>query len=270
MRITDCHAHIYPEKIAQKASDSIGSFYSMKMAYNGSCEQLLEAGSRAGVSRYWVHSVATAPHQVRSINDFIAAQCAQHPEFIGFGTIHPDADIEAEVEHMIELGLCGVKIHPDFQKFFIDEERALPIYDCIAGRLPILVHMGDWRYQYSHPSRMARVLDMFPRLDCVGAHMGGLTLYEEALETLGKRRCRVDISSTFGFVKDTDYLKKLVGRWGAERILFGSDYPMWDASSELEKLLKLGLSDGDTEKILSLNAEDVIKNCSVNAAKANL
>ena len=91
MEIIDAHAHVYPEKIAAKATDTIGIFYDIKMQMpKGTPEQLLISGSRAGISRYVVHSVATTAHQVRSINEFIKREVEAHPEFIGFITLHQD------------------------------------------------------------------------------------------------------------------------------------------------------------------------------------
>lgn len=256
MQIIDAHAHIFPAKIAEKASNGIGDFYDTKMRYVGSTENLLKSGSAIGVNKYFVHSVATTPAQVRSINAFIAEQCALHPEFIGFGALHPGVeDIAAEVDNIIALGLRGVKLHPDFQRFCIDDEAALPLYEQIAGRLPLLVHMGDCRYEWSQPKRLARVLDMFPKLDCIAAHFGGYTAWDEALDCLLERRCWADTSSTLGMVKgDYDYVRMLVSRWGTDRLLFGSDFPMWDHAEELERFGKLGITGDALEAVMGGNA----------------
>lgn len=125
--IIDFHAHIYPAKIAEKASDTIGQFYNIQMKYKGSPESLLESGSRIGVDRYIVHSTATAPHQVESINNYIIGEVESHPEFIGFGTIHPEYEnYENELIRIYSAGLMGIKLHPDFQKFPIDLREILP------------------------------------------------------------------------------------------------------------------------------------------------
>ena len=119
MEIINSHAHIYPEKIAKKATDTIGVFYDIKMQMPaGTPERLLEDGARAGISRYVVHSVATTAHQVRSINEFIKRELDEHPEFIGFITLHQDLseeEVESEVKWALENGFHGIKLHPDFQ-----------------------------------------------------------------------------------------------------------------------------------------------------------
>lgn len=255
MFIVDAHAHIFPAKIALKATESVGKFYDVGMRYVGSPENLLESGKAIGVDKYFVHSVATTPAQVRSINAFIAEQCAEHPEFIGFGAMHPGVeDIQAEVDNIIALGLKGIKMHPDFQRFNIDDECALPIYECAQGRLPILFHMGDYRYDWSHPARLARVIDAFPDLDCIAAHFGGYTAWDEALDCLLGRRCWIDTSSTLGMVNDYDYVRGLVSKWGTERMLFGTDFPMWDHAEELERFEQLGITGDELENVMGKNA----------------
>ena len=91
MPIYDFHAHIYPEKIAQKAVEGVGNFYNIKMNENGTVPRLLELGDEAGIDRFIVHSVATGARQVMSVNDFISATVHEHPDrFVGFGTMHAD------------------------------------------------------------------------------------------------------------------------------------------------------------------------------------
>ena len=104
--IVDAHAHIFPEKIARKATENIGRFYDIPMCHLGSAEELLRRGSAIGVKRYLVCSTATRPDQVEHINTFIHEQCRLHPEFFGFATMHPGyANFEAELDRAVALGL---------------------------------------------------------------------------------------------------------------------------------------------------------------------
>ena len=75
-RIIDSHCHIYPDKIARKASDSTSEFYHMPSLYDGKISTLLEEGTRAGIGHFVIQSVATTPKQVSSINHFIAGAVA--------------------------------------------------------------------------------------------------------------------------------------------------------------------------------------------------
>lgn len=261
-KIIDFHAHVFPDKIADKATDNIGKFYDRKMNESGCVSKLLNHSEKNGISHFVIQSVATTAAQVVSINDFIAKTVKTNPNVLtGFGTIHPDfEDIEGEIDRMVEIGMKGVKLHPDFQKFNIDDEKALKIYDVIEGRLPLLIHMGDYRFDYSHPRRLVNVLKTFPKLDVVAAHFGGWSVFEDAFNYLYDMRCWVDSSSTFPFLDDQNYARELVNRWGSERILFGTDFPMADYDLELELFFAAcaDMNDQQLDAILYKNAEKLI------------
>ncbi|BCI59413.1 amidohydrolase family protein [Solibaculum mannosilyticum] len=256
--IIDFHAHIFPEKIADKATTNIGAFYDIPMHVNGRVTALLEEGEKAGIHRFVVQSVATKPDQVHSINCFIAQQCEQHPELIGLGTLHPlMEDWEEEIKHIQELGLRGVKLHPDFQRFQLDDPMVFPIYAKLEGKLPLLVHTGDPRYDFSHPRRMARVLDKFPALDVVAAHLGGWMQWKESEQWLLPRRVWVDTSSSYAFMEPEEY-RRLIRAFGPDRCLFGTDFPMWQHEPSLRHLRGVGLEEEELGKVLSGNAKKVL------------
>jgi len=255
MHIIDFHAHIYPEKIALKASKTIGEFYGAPVAWQGLVSELLESGSRIGVERYVVHSTATRAEQVVSINDYIIGEADKEKKFIAFGTMHPDfTKVEAEIGRIKKAGVRGVKLHPDFQKFEADAPVMDDIYGLIAAAgLPVLIHAGDRRFDFSGPRRIAKVLDRHPALKLVAAHFGGYTEWDEAFELLAGRDLWFDTSSTFWKLPKSEALG-MISKHGTERFLFGSDFPMWNHESELERFLALGLDDRSNEAILYGNA----------------
>lgn len=259
MPILDAHAHVFPQKIAQKAVESIGEFYGTKLERKGTAEDLIRTGSRAGVSRYLVHSTATKAEQVGAINDYIAAECRLHPEFVGFGALHPDMDdCQAEIDRLIALGLRGIKLHPDFQAFQADDPRMDGAYALCAERgLPILFHAGDARYDFSGPRRLAAVLDRHPRLVMIAAHFGGYSEWEESLELLAGRDLWFDTSSSLWKLEPAK-ARAILRKHGAGRFLFGSDYPMWDQEGELRRLDVLGLSEAEREDILWNNGASLL------------
>jgi len=250
-RIADAHAHIYPEKIAEKATRAVGAFYSVEMAVRkGSPEQLLENGSRIGCSRYLVCSVATSADQVSSITDYIAEQCAAHPEFVGLGAYHQDiADPTPVLDHVQELGLRGIKLHPDFQRFDIDDPRMLPFYrECARRGLIVLFHMGDNRYDFSAPSRLVNVLDRVPDLRCIAAHLGGYMKWEDS-HLLEGSDVYFDTSSSLWWL-EPDQAASLIELFGYDKVMFGVDFPMWNHSKELDRFLGIGLSRERNQAIL--------------------
>lgn len=252
--ITDAHTHIFPAKIVDKAVGAIGEFYDIPMCHPGSPESLLQSGRAVGVKKYLVCSTATHPKQVESINDFIAESCREHPEFLGFGTLHPGSrDISGEVSRIRELGLSGVKLHPDFQRFFIDDPAAFPIYEaCAAAGLPILFHTGDERYDWSAPSRMEAVARRFPDLICIAAHFGGYNHWQDVERYRDLENVWFDTSSTL-FKLPKERALELLDILGAHRFLFGTDFPMWDHKEELERFLSLGLDEKTRDDILYKN-----------------
>ena len=258
--IYDAHAHIFPEKIATKASQAIGDFYDIKMRYPGDSEKLIESGRKINVKKYLVCSTATVPEQTEKINEFIFEECKNHPEFIGFGTLHPDYEnIEDEVERIIANGLHGIKLHPDFQKFNIDDNKAMRIYDAIAGRLPVLIHMGDDRYDYSRPYRLVNVMKQIPQLKVFAAHFGGYRRWDEAVKCLlDIDNVYFDTSSTLGCL-EPEKSKELIKHFDKDKLMFGTDFPMWDHVEELNRFFALELSDEDNRKILGENFKRILK-----------
>ncbi|MCI9129491.1 MAG: amidohydrolase family protein [Eggerthellaceae bacterium] len=256
MLVTDCHCHIYPEKIASRAVEGVGSFYQIEMrTKTGTADSLIEACEGSPIKRHIVHSVATRADQVQNINDFIAGECEAHPEFVGFMTLHQDTqDMEAEIERACGLGLRGIKLHPDTQKVNMDDPRLYPIYEIAQAKgLPIIMHVGDYRYGFSHPQRMKRILDDFPDLTVDAAHFGGWSIFDLGLEILQDANCFVDASSAMEFL-GLRRTRELCRAYGTHRVMFGSDFPMWDPVSELDRFMQAGFTDDELEQMLKLNA----------------
>ena len=259
-KVFDAHCHIYPEKIAGKAVPATDRFYNVTSHCVGTVDDLIAENDEAGVDLSLVESVATTPKQVPSINRFIAQTVAAYPgRTKGLGTLHPDCeDLEAEVRYIIGLGLLGVKLHPEIQGFRVDEERCLPIYElCTKYRLPLLMHTGDKRYDCSNPDRLLPLLRRYDKMTFIGAHFGGWSIWEEAYKTLaGTPNLYVDCSSSFYSITP-EAARKVISAYGTDRVLFGSDYPMWKPKSELEFLLSLGFSEDDYRAMLWDNAAKV-------------
>lgn len=253
--IIDAHTHIFPEKIAENATVNIGRFYDLHMDNYGMSRKLIEAGKSIGVSRYLVCSTATVPHQTSAINQFIANECNAHPEFFGFGTVHPDSEeLESDIAQIKALGLKGVKLHPDFQLFDADSDKAFKIYEIIEGDLPLLIHCGDHRYDYSAPARIVNICKNFPKLRIQAAHIGGWSRWEEAEECLpgASENLVVDICSSLAFMSPEKAAER-IRKFGVDKSFFGTDFPMWSHEEELERFLKLGFTEEENRMILAEN-----------------
>lgn len=260
-KIIDAHCHIYPDKIAKKAAGATCDFYNgLGSTLDGTVSTLLKESEIAGIDHCIIQSVATTPKQVSSINKFIAATVLENEgKFTGFGTLHPDSEnIKADVEEIVTLGLKGVKLHPDIQKFKIDDYRMLKIYELCEGRLPILIHAGDYRYDFSNPNRIIPVLDIYKNLTVIGAHFGGWSIWEEATEKLRKyENLYVDCSSSL-YAMTPKKAKELIMAYGTNRVLFGTDYPMWRPEDEIERFMKIDLTEKEREDIFYNNTAKLL------------
>ena len=259
MKIIDIHTHIYPTKIARKATDSVRDFYQIDGGgMDGTVEMLRDRGARAGIEQYVVLPVSNTPQHVQSINDFIESQTKLYDDFIGFGTLHAEMyGLMDELERIWNMGLHGIKMHPDSQRFAIDDLRLFPLYEEIQGKIPVMLHMGDQRYDYSHPIKLRRILDLFPKLDAIAAHFGGYSMQDTACELLQDTNCVFDVSSSMMFMPE-GAAERYIGIYGAERMAFGSDYPMWDPVTEKERFLKLKLTYEQQEQIAHKTAEQIL------------
>ena len=256
MRIFDIHVHIYPDKIAEKASGSVGEFYDgFPIQGNGRLESCLARMDAAGIERFAAHSVALTPHHVSKVNEFILQAYHQAPErIVPFATIHPDMEnIPEFVNSLVRQGFRGIKIHPDMQKFALDDSHVLCMMREIAGRLPLLIHCGDTRYDYDGPRRVLSLHEKLPDLQMICAHFGGWMEWDFAADMLPGHGLTVDCSSAL-FQWTPERAAEVIRAFGTENVIYGTDYPMWDPEQEVKRFLQVPLTDTEREDILWNNA----------------
>ena len=258
MRVADVHTHIFPDKLAEKASDAIGIFYDKPSNHTASLQVLKEQEALAGIDYFLVSGSATSASQVAHINEFIAQSTAGTPNIIPFGSLFPTMeDWEPALEELIALGIRGVKIHPDFQKVDIDDPRAVDMYRAIArAGLPVLFHTGDPRYDHSAPERLTNLIRQVPDLVAIAAHFGGWGSWDRACDQVMPENVYYDTSSSLMYIEKERALE-LLDKLGAHRFLFGSDFPMWSPKEELARFLELDLDETTREKILFGNFESL-------------
>lgn len=260
-KVFDIHTHTYPEAIAARAVESLGHFYNFVPEGKGTYADLSAQAPENHVRGFLLFSVATNAHQVTRVNDCIAATVRRSREegflTVGFAGMHQDfPDFAGEIDRAEGLGLRGVKLHPDIQAIDIDDPKLLPLYEILEGRMPVYFHMGDNRpqYRYSEARKLRHVLEMFPRLEVVAAHLGGYRAQDEALECLaGHENVWYDSSSALWYL-DPARAAEIIRRLGTDRVMFGTDYPVKNPATELALFHRLPLSDAEREDILWNNA----------------
>lgn len=256
-KIIDVHCHLFPEKIAEKATQAVGSFYGIPMNNIGTEERLKTDMDQYGINHCFIHSVATVPQQVKPINDFLGDVIKRNPSiFTAFGTIHVGIDdMISEIDRMRSLGVTGVKLHNDFQGFAVDDPRLDPVYEkCQAEKIPLMFHAGDKRYKFTNPKMFRNVGRKFPDLIGIAAHFGGYSEWVDVDDDYCKDSpFWFDTSSSLSFMDQAEALRIISVR-GSDKIMFGTDFPMWRGCDEYERIELLGLDNNTVEKILYKNA----------------
>ncbi len=254
--VIDFHTHVFPDSLATTALASLRKRSGIAPAFDGTVAGLGAAMARAGVATSVIQPVASKASQVRPINDWLAA--LDDPRIVPFGAMHPDfADPAAELARLADLGFAGIKLHPEYQSFRPDEERLEPLYSAAAKHhLIVFFHAGcdiTLPSMHSDPQIFARLLDRFPDLTVVLAHMGGWRQWDEVLHHLVGREVYLDTSFTMPYLSERRFCE-IVAAHGAQRILFGSDGPWADVTSEVACLGGLPLAEEARQDILWRNA----------------
>ena len=259
MKIIDFHNHIFPHKIAPKVIDQLGNYYHYEMHGTGEVDNLVKLSKDAGIYKVLVHSTATKLTQVETINDYVAEQVRlQNGYFIGFGTMHQDYDgYKEELARMKQLGLHGIKLHPDFQGFEIDCDKMQRIYEAIGNSFPVLMHVGDVHTDMSSPKRLSKMVDKFPEVTFIAAHFGGYSNWDEAYEYLCGRNVYFDTSSSLDKLSDADAMK-IIKKHGVDKMLYASDYPIVTHKECLERFMKLPLTDEERNMMFYDNAAKLL------------
>ena len=261
--IIDFHVHAFPDALAAKALPLLSKCSGgVKPNYDATISGLESYLAKNNVDYAVVLNIATNPHQEKKVNDF-AISLLEKKNIIPFGSVHPDSpNALSELERLAKAGIRGIKLHPDYQHFFVDDEKMFPIYKKIAelGFITVFhagVDIGYPKPVHCTPERLLRVLDLFDDAPVVAAHFGGWLLWDSVLEDLCGTQVYLDTAFSSGKMPP-DYAKELIKAHGADKVLLGSDMPWSDTLDEVRFVQSLDLSAEDVEKILSNNAKRLL------------
>lgn len=260
-KIIDVHCHVFPEKIAVSAATNIATYYSLPMIGDGTSRDMVELSSDVNMYKYVISSAATKAINVEHANDFICSTVKSCDKLIGLGTTHADYnDNEKEFERIVCMDLRGIKLHCDFQRFDIDTPKMDNAYRlCEKYRLPILFHVGDPNCDFSRADKLYNVLQKFPDLTVIAAHMGGYKMKHLSEKYFVGANVYFDCSEWHNYMSGEE-LSDMIRRHGVDKIMFGSDYPLYSASETAKMLIEqTDLTDEELEKIFFANAAKVFK-----------
>lgn len=256
--LIDFHTHAFPDFIAKKAMSKL-SFISGGLVpqSDGTISSLKEEMIKDGVDISVVLSIATNPAQQESVNNF-AKEINNKENIFAFGSVHPDSDnVFSELERIKDMGLKGVKFHPEYQGFYVDDEKMKPIYKKISSLGLITVFHAGYDYGYPPPyhcmtGNLSAALKWFDS-PVIAAHWGGLNCGEEVIKKLCGTDLWFDISFGYGTMPKA-FAQKIIEKHSPDKLVFASDMPWHRPSWEKQLIETLDISKNDKEKIYYKNA----------------
>lgn len=257
--IIDTHTHVWPDHIAAKALD--GRVPGMKALADGTVSGLRASMERTGVDHCVAFGIADHARHVDRANEFIAAQRSDW--LTPFGTVHLDLPVAENMAALQRNGITGVKLHPLFQRFALDDRRLWDLLDAFGSDIAVIAHVGlggeGSANDNSTPQMLADLVRNFPRLRLVACHFGGFRRLDEAEEYVVGLPLTLETSWPPSLAEiPAERLRKIVRRHGPERVVFGSDWPMVDPAAEIEAIRRLELDPDDEARILSGNMAEII------------
>ncbi|MFW6161303.1 MAG: amidohydrolase family protein [Planctomycetota bacterium] len=260
-RIIDCHAHAFPDELAERAVPQLAEGAGVEPALDGTVGSLLRSMDAAGIRATVVASIATKPQQFDAIVRWSSSIASER--LVPFPSVHPsDPQAVTRVRQLAEAGFRGLKLHPYYQQFELDAERLFPLYEAIADRgLVLLCHTGfDVAYpreRICDPVRVAAVAERFPELKLVTAHIGAWEDWDEVRRHMLGSPIYMECSFSFDWIPP-ESARELLLAHPKEYLLFGSDSPWGDQARQLEQLRALDLGPEREAAMLWENAERLL------------
>lgn len=255
--IIDFHTHAFPDQLAARAIPFLEEEGNVKAYLDGTTGDLLRSMDRAGIEQSVICSIATRPQQFQAILDWSLS--VRSERLLPLPSVHPQSDrLNDEIRQIAVVGFPGIKLHPYYQSFALDEERLTPLYEAlIRHNLLVVMHTGFDiafpRDPLCDPSRIRKVVERFPELKLITTHLGAWDHWEESRRLLIGRPIYMEISFALDFL-DRESARQMLTSHPADYLLFGSDSPWADQHAALELLRGLDLEPELLNKITSGNA----------------
>ncbi len=268
--IIDFHTHTFPDKIAARTIELLAEKGNVKPFREGTLSSLKESMKRSGVDYSVILPVATAVRQVESINR-LAAELNGKDGIIYAGAIHPECEnIDEILDFIKNAGLFGIKLHPDYQGVYFNDERVLKILEGAAKRgLYIVTHAGiDVAYPddvHCTPDMVLEVLDKLGGViddKLILAHLGGCDMGEEVLKKLVGKPVYMDTAVVLDRYPET--AEKIIRAHGTDKILFATDSPWADQKNFIDLLCGFGFSEEDLRLMYCENGKKILKSAKIN------
>ena len=252
------HNHVWPDKIAARALE--GSIPEMPLQGDGTVAGLYAAQDAGGIDYSVCLAVAPEPEHLERANTFVGQ--LDRTRLIPFGTVHPRRSVAENLASLSASHVSGVKLHPTFQKYRLDDSGLFDILEALAGSYPVIVHVGGGGGgdgSESTPEMVRDIVRALPTQTLIACHFGGYHPLDNAMRTLIGEPVYFDTSwpPSVGTL-DPSVLRRIVDEHGSDRILFASDWPTASPAKEISSLRSLGLPEDDLQLILGGNAQRIL------------
>ena len=262
MLIFDTHTHIFPDKVTLRALEHLSQkAHGLPTFTRGSAASQEAAALRAGYAGWMNCPVVTNEHQMHSVNDWVAS--LNHWPHLSLGGLYPNAPQEvvvSEIHRIKKLGLCGIKFHPEYQEFYLLDNKYDTMWKAISDEaLPVLFHAGDdigflAQDQHSWPADFARLAERYPKLTIICAHLGGWNNWDLVEKDLCGAPVYLDTSFAKSWMPDQEQFERIIRKHGVERVLFGTDSPWNPLDSAVREVTSTSLSEAEKRQIFWDNA----------------
>ena len=250
--LIDAHAHVWPDQLASSAL-AANRLPSLIPLADGTVGGLEADMTRSGVDISCCLGIANEARHVDRVNAFVAGLISD--KRWGFGTVHVDASLEENLASLRRHGLRTVKLHPLFQGFALDDPRLWALLEAFGEDVAVMTHVGVGGSARANalatPKMLAAIARQFPRLRLMACHFGGYKILDDAQEMLSGVDVVLETSWPPSLKRlQPDRVRRLIRNHGAERVIFGSDWPMTSPAQEIEAILALRLTDAENEAVL--------------------
>jgi len=250
--IIDAHTHVWPDRIAKIALGS-NRVPGLEARGDGTVGGLTSDMERSGVDVSCCLAIANEARHVDSVNRFVAGIADER--HVPFGTVHVDLSVEENIASLERHGVRAVKVHPLFQRFALDDKRLWEIFEAFGSDYVVIVHVGEGGDAYtnslSSPKMIRDITRQFPGLRLMACHFGGYKILDDAEEMLAGADVVLETSWPPSLARlRPERVRNLIRKHGAERVIFGSDWPMTSPGDEIRAIEALGLSDDETKRVL--------------------
>jgi predicted TIM-barrel fold metal-dependent hydrolase len=272
--IIDFHTHVFPPDVKQNRNKYIerdpcfAILYSDPKAKIATADELIASMDEAGVDISVILNIGWTTHELCvETNDYIIDAVSRYPQrLVGFCAVQPNSPkaAAAEIERCAGAGIKGVgEMRPDIQLFDLGDELVMePLAEVLKEhKLALLLHSSE-PLGHDYPGKGIMFPDVlypfitsFPELTIVCAHWGGGLPFYALMPEVKKALNNVYFDSAASpFLYTPEVYSQVIKLVGADKVLFGSDYPLLKQRRLLDEIETLGMPEETKNLVLAGNA----------------